>query len=150
MVKPSATVDFPTFDWFWSDGVRVACPHGIDSFIAGKEYSHGGLSVQECVVPQLAVRHGKGAGVSATIGQVRWSGLRCRITVVGTSPGCSVDLRDSPADSATSLSGAKPVGQDGGVSLVVGDDSREGSGTTLVLLDAKGVVIARLPLAVGG
>lgn len=150
VVKPSATVDFPTFDWFWSDGVRVACPHGIDSFIAGKEYSHGGLSVQECVVPQLAVRHGKGAGVSATIGQVRWSGLRCRITVVGASPGCSVDLRDSPADPATSLSGAKPVGQDGVVSLVVGDDSREGSGTTLVLLDAKGVVIARLPLAVGG
>ncbi len=150
VVKPSATVDFPTFAWSWSDGVRVACPHGIDSFIAGKEYSHGGLSVQECVVPQLAVRHGKGAGVSATINQVRWSGLRCRITVAGAIPGCSVDLRDSPADPSTSLSGAKPVGQDGGVSLVVGDDSREGSGTTLVLLDAKGAVIAKLPLAVGG
>jgi hypothetical protein len=150
VVKPSATVDFPTFAWSWSDGVRVACPHGIDSFIAGKEYSHGGLSVQECVVPQLAVRHGKGSGVSATIGQVRWSGLRCRITVEGASPGCSVDLRDSPADPTTSLSGAKPVGQDGSVSLVVGDDSREGSGTTLVLLDPTGAVIAKLPLAVGG
>ena len=107
VVKPTATIDFPTFAWSWSDKVRVACPHGIDSFIAGKEYSHGGLSVQECVVTQLAVRHGKGAGISATIGQVRWSGLRCRVTVAGVSPGWSVDLRDKPADPATSLSGAE-------------------------------------------
>jgi len=150
VVKPSATVDFPSFPWSWSEGVRVACPHGIDSFIAGKEYSHGGLSVQECVVPQLAVRGGAKAGVSATIGPFRWSGLRCRVTILGNFVGCSVDLRDKPADAATSLTGAKPVGADGNAALVVTDDSREGSGTTLVLLDASGVVIAKQPLAVGG
>ena len=150
VVKPSATVDFPSFPWFWSDGVRVACPHGIDSFVAGKEYSHGGLSVQECVVPQLVVRSGKTPGISATIGRVRWSGLRCRVTVEGDFVGCLVDLRDKPADPATSLAAAKPVGTDGNVSLVVTDDSREGSSTTLVLLDPSGTLVAKMPITVGG
>ena len=150
VVKPSATVDFPSFPWLWSDDVRVACPHGIDSFIAGKEYSHGGLSVQECVVPQLAVWHGQGAGVSAKIEQVRWAGLRCRVTLGGDFGGCSVDLRDKPADPTTSLTGAKPVGADGNAALVVADDSRERSGTTLVLLDASGKLVEKMPLAVGG
>ena len=42
------------------------------------------------------------------------------------------------------------MGSDGNVALVVTDDSREGSGTTLVLLDSSGTVIAKMPLAVGG
>ena len=149
VVKPSATVEFPSAPWFWADEVRVAFPHGIDSFIAGREYSHGGLSVQECVVPQLVVRHGAKAGVSATIGQVRWARLRCRVSVSGDFAGCSVDLRDKAADPTTSLTGAKLVGSDGNVALVVSDDGREGSSTTLVLLDPAGSVIEKMPLVVG-
>jgi hypothetical protein len=150
VVKPSATVDYPSFPWFWADDVRVASPYGIDSFIAGKEYSHGGLSVQECVVPQLAVRLGKKAGVSAKIEQVRWAGLRCRVTLGGDFGGCSVDLRDKPADPATSLTGAKLVPEDGKAALVVSDDGRAESSTTLVLLDASGKVVEKMPLVVGG
>jgi hypothetical protein len=150
VVKPSATVDYPCFPWFWSDEVRVASPYGIDSFVAGKEYSHGGLSVQECVVPQLAVRHGKTASLSAKIEQARWSGLRCRVTIAGDFAGCSVDLRDKPADPGSSVTGAKPVGRDGNVALVVPDDSREGSSTMLVLIDSAGSVVEKMPIVVGG
>ena len=149
VVKPNATVDYPSFPWFWSEDVRVACPYGIDCFIAGKEYSHGGLSVQECVVPQLTIRRGAKAGVSARIAQFRWGGLRCRITVQGEFAGCLVDLRDKPADSSSSLSGAKPVGRDGTVALFVVDDSREGTATNLVLLDASGTVLEKMLLNVG-
>ena len=150
VVKASATVDYPSYPWFWSDEVRVASPYGIDSFLAGREYSHGGLSAQECVVPQLVVRRGAIAGVSARIGNVRWSGLRCRVTIEGEFAGCSVDLRDKPADPSTSVTGAKPVGPGGSVALVVQDDSREGSSTTLVLLGPAGTVIEKMPLVVGG
>ncbi|HKI17000.1 MAG TPA: BREX-1 system phosphatase PglZ type B, partial [Isosphaeraceae bacterium] len=38
VVKPSATVDYPSYAWFWSEDVRVASPCGIDCFVAGKEY----------------------------------------------------------------------------------------------------------------
>jgi hypothetical protein len=150
VVKPTATVQFPCFPWFWADEVRVACPHGIDSFLAGKEYSHGGLSVQECVIPHLVIRRGAKARVSAKIDGVRWTRLRCRVAVGGDYAGCSVDLRDKPADPTSSLTGAKPVGPDGNIALVVSDDGREGSSTTLVLLDPTGTVIKKMPLVVGG
>ncbi len=150
IVKASATVDYPSFPWFWAEDVRVASPYGIDSFLAGKEYSHGGLSVQECVVPQLIVRHGTQAGASARIEQVRWAGLRCRVTVMGSFSGCSVDLRDRPADPTSSLAGSKAVGPNGNVALVVLDDTRDGSSTTLVLIDPAGSVVEKLPVVVGG
>ncbi|MBV8128429.1 MAG: BREX-1 system phosphatase PglZ type B [Planctomycetaceae bacterium] len=149
VVKPHATVDYPSFPWFWAEDVRVACPYGIDCFVAGKEYSHGGLSVQECVVPQLTIRRGAKAGRSAKITRVRWGGLRCRVTVQGEFAGCLVDLRDKPADPSSSLSGAKPVGKDGTVALFVADDSREGTATNLVLLDVSGTVLEKMPLNVG-
>jgi hypothetical protein len=150
VVKPSATINLPCFPWFWSEDVRIACPPGIACFLAGEEYSHGGLSLQECVVPQLAVHRGIASAVSAKIANVRWAGLRCRITVSGACNGCQADLRDRPADPATSLVGAKAVNQDGTVALVVADDTREGSATTLVLLDAAGNVLDRMPVTVGG
>jgi hypothetical protein len=150
VVKPSATVAFPCFLWFWSEDVRIACPPGIDCFMAGEEYSHGGLSLQECVVPQLAIRRGTSSVVSTKIASVRWTGLRCRITVTGQFNGCQADLRDRAADHTTSLVETKVIGQDGTVALVVADDSREGSATTLVLLDATGNVLDRMPVTVGG
>jgi hypothetical protein len=150
VVKPSATVAFPCFPWFWSEDVRIACPPGIDCFMAGEEYSHGGLSLQECVVPQLAIRGRTRPVVSAQIAHVRWAGLRCRVTVTGQVNGCQADLRDRAADPATSLAAIKTVSPDGTVALVVADDTREGSATTLVLLDAAGNVLDRLPVTVGG
>jgi hypothetical protein len=150
VVKPTATVELPCFEWFWAEGVRVACPPGIDCFLAGAEYDHGGLSLQECVVPQLSIQAGTAPAVSATIDSYRWAGLRCRVKVAGSHDGCQVDLRDRPADPATSLAGAKAVGQDGSVALVVADDTREGSATTLVLLDAGGRVLGKTPVTVGG
>jgi hypothetical protein len=153
VVKPAATIDLPCFSWFWSDDVRIACPPGIDSFIAGKEYGHGGLSLQECIVPQLTVQAGTGPVVSARIESFKWAGLRCRVKVDGGFENCRVDLRDKAADASTSLVGdAKPIAKDGTVSLVIEPelDSRDGTPTHLVLLDPGGNVIEKLALTVGG
>jgi hypothetical protein len=149
VVKPTATVDLPCFSWFWSDDVRIACPPGIDCFMTGEEYHHGGLSLQECVVPQLVIRPGGAATVSAKIESFKWSRFRCRVQVAGEFASCKVDLRDRAADPATSLVGAKAVARDGTAALVVADDSREGTATMLVLLDAIGNVIDKLPVTVG-
>jgi hypothetical protein len=150
VVKPSASVTLPTFRWFWSDSVNIACPEGISSFIAGQEYNHGGLSLQECVVPQFSIEAGTQAAASATIDEAKWSRLRCRVKVTGQFDGCKVDLRDKAADPATSLAEPKPVGKDGTAALVVADDTREGSATTLVLLDAAGNVLEKQLVTVGG
>jgi hypothetical protein len=150
VVKPSATVDLPTFPWFWAEDVRIACPPGIGCFMAGEEYNHGGLSLQECVVPQLTIRHGNQPVVSATIGQAKWAGLRCRVKVVGRFDGCKVDLRDKAADPSTSLAGIRPVAKDGSAALVVEDDRREGTAAILVLLDGADNVVEKMPVTVGG
>ncbi len=162
VVKESASVELPCFSWFWADKVRIACPPGIDCFMAGEEYSHGGLSLQECLVPQLSVVAGAQPAVTAKIESVKWAGLRCRVKVSGQFEGCKADLRDKAADPSTSLLcdpavesspskiWAKTVGQDGNVALIVQDDTREGSATTLVLLDAAGSVIDKNLVTVGG
>ena len=67
-----------------------------------------------------------------------------------SSPAARSICETKPADPATSLTGAKAVGKDGTVSLVVADDSREGTATTLVLLDPAGNVIDKSPVTVGG
>ena len=152
VVKPTATVDqLPVFGWFWADDVRIACPPGIDCFMAGEEYNHGGLSLQECVVPQFTIQADKAAAISAKIESVKWSRLRCRVQIVGEFAGCKVDLRDKAGDAATSLAEAvRAVGKDGTASVAVKDDSREGTATTVVLLDPAGNVMAKEAVTVGG
>ena len=149
VVKPSASVHIPSFSWFWADQVRVACPPGIDCFMAGEEYHHGGLSLQECVVPQIVIRPRGKVAVSAKIESFKWAGLRCRIKVTGDYDGCVVDLRDKAADPGTSLASPKAVAKDGSVALVVTDGGREGTATTLVLLDHAGNVLDKTPVTVG-
>lgn len=150
VVKPSASVSLPMFGWFWSESVTVACPEGISSFFAGQEYNHGGLSLQECVVPQFVIQAGNQSTVSAKIESVKWTRMRCHVTIDGQFEGCKADLRDKAADASTSLAMAKPINKDGTVGLVVADDAREGSATNLVLLDAAGNVIDKTLVTVGG
>jgi len=149
VVKPNATVDVPCFPWYWADDVRVASPPGIDCFLAGEEYNHGGLSLQECVVPQIVIRPGGGATVSAKIESFKWAGLRCRVKVSGDYYDCSIDLRDKAADPGTSLTRPKAVAKDGSAALVITNESREGTATTLVLLDLAGNLLDKAPVTVG-
>ena len=152
MVKPTASVDLACFPWFWADDVRIASPPGIDCFMAGEEYNHGGLSLQECLVPQIVIRPGGAPAASAKIESIKWAGLRCRIKVAGAYDGCTVDLRDKAADPGTSLAEAvKPVGKDGTASVVLKAelDARVGTATTLVLVDHAGNVVDKSPVTVG-
>ena len=149
VVKPNADVSLPTFPWFWADDVRISCPPGIDCFLAGEEYSHGGLSLQECVVPQFSISAAVKVQLVANIDSFKWSGLRCKVKVVGSYEGCSVDLRDKLGDASSSLTNLKPVLKDGTASLMVENDSREGTASFLVLLDPQGNILDKTHITVG-
>jgi len=153
LLKPEAIVDLPTAPWYWNPDVRIALAPGIGSFLANTEYSHGSLSVQECVVPGFVVRAAQAAGPPAAVQSVRWTGLRCRIQVVSAGPGWQVDLRTKAADPASSLANdaqPRPISLEGEGSLVVMDPDCEGTAATVVLLDAEGRVVARQNTVVGG
>ena len=150
VVKESSSVDLPCFSWFWSGTVRIASPRGIDCFLAGEEYHHGGLSLQECVVPQFSIRVWKPAAVSAKIEQVKWAGLRCKIKISGDFAGCRIDLREKLNDPHSSIVAARPVAADGSAALIVVDDRHAGRATNLVLLDHAGSVVDKQAVTVGG
>ena len=95
-----AVVDVPTVPWFWDQDVRIALAPGVTCFEAGKQYEHGGVSPQECVVPRLTVSVGTTQATTGgpEITKITWLGLLCRIEVSGVGPGVVVDLRALPGD----------------------------------------------------
>ncbi len=149
-LKPSSTTGQQTVPWHWDKEVHIAVAPGISCYTAGKEYEHGGLSPQECVIPILTVRGALPTGPIATIAEVRWTRLRCRVQIAGAFSGLMIDLRTRAADLATSLAAApKPVEATGQVSLVVPDDSRQGEAALVVLLGPEGQVLAQRATIVG-
>src|SRR5205807_4566068 len=90
--RAGSTPDVPLAAWHWSPDVWIALAPGIGCFVAGKEYAHGSLTLQECLVPRLSVRAAAPTTPAASIRSARWLGLRCRVTVEGEAAGLSVGL----------------------------------------------------------
>ncbi len=149
-LHPGAQVQVQTVPWHWGYERVVAVAPGISCFVAGKDFAHGGLSLQECVVPRLRVGARAGAGPQVTIEQVRWVGLRCRVKVTG-GPGLTVDLRTRVADPGSSLAQSpNPVNAEGDGSVVVADDRHAGEAVHVVVLDGTGQCVATVTTTVGG
>lgn len=140
---------FPVFPWHWNAQVQIVSPPGIGSFYAGIEYAHGGVSPQECVVPDLLVERGTEL-VKAKIEAVRWRGMRCRVTVTTNAPGVQVDLRlHARKPNSSIVVSRKDVEESGEISLAVEDDRHEGAAAIVVLLDTGGQVVDQKPTQVG-
>jgi len=151
VIKGGSKVEVPTVRWHWNAHEQVAIAPGIHCFGAGNEYAHGGLSLQESLVPVIRVTAGKGSAKSAVgINEVNWAGLRCRVRVHATQLGLSVDLRTKVNEPGSSVSQARSLDDKGAASLLVADDELEGSRAVVVVLDASGHVIAKQPTIIGG
>jgi hypothetical protein len=150
-MKETANTDFPVVDWHWNPSVSVASPPGSGCFKAGKEYDHGGISLQELVVPRILVRPAAGAAQPAKIGSVKWVGLRCRVTIEGAASGLKVDLRGRVAEAKSKIEGGKPkeVSEDGTVSLAVESPDDEETAAHVVLIAADGTVLASVLTTIG-
>ena len=131
--------------------MSIAIAPGISSFIAGHHYDHGGLSLQECMTPvitlQAAGANGGKQNIAAEIGDIRWVGLNCRVSVQSEGEGVTAVLRTRVADDSSSISKPKPI-KEGRCSLMV-DDEFEGQSAVLVLLNSSGEVIAKKSTLVG-
>jgi len=153
ILKPGAKVELPIVQWHWNPEVAVVVAPGIGSFRANTDFSHGGLSLQECVILELFVRPAATSAPAAVIESHRWMGLRCRVKMTGARCGWRVDLRTKAADpNASVVKGKepKPVNLEGETSLVVDNPDLEGTTVFLVLLDQEGQVVAKKSTIVGG
>lgn len=150
IVREGNKVDVPIVPWGWCAQVQIAVATGIGAFRAGLEYDHGGLSLQECLVPRLTVRS-RVVPPAGKIDSVVWRGMRCRVQVSGVGEGWLVHLRTSPADPSNTLAGApQSLDDEGRVSLLVEEDSRIGEPAVVVLLSPDGQVTAKRSTLVGG
>jgi hypothetical protein len=150
-VKGECAPEVPVYGWHWYPLAQIASPPGIGAFVVNTEYAHGGVSPQECVVPDLLVERNAEL-VSAKLQLIEWRGMRCRVSVEASGPGLRVALRRSwkHADpEADRIAADKPLGTNGQVNLVVEQDKYEGSGAVVVVLDAQGRVLDYRPTTIG-
>jgi hypothetical protein len=141
----------PTAPWHWNVAERFATAPGVSCFVASRRYVHGGLSIQECLTPDLFVERSgsRDVGERATIRSVTWRGMRCFVEAEVTGSGITVDLRLERSVGASVVKSLKPLDADGAVSLVLADDSHERADLVLVLLGSDGSVLAQKKTRVG-
>jgi hypothetical protein len=149
-IKDSSHVEVPIAGWSWNPQERFAYAPGVHCFVVGQEYAHGGASLQECLIPILTLAStGAPAGV-VTVSEVRWVGLRCRVSVQPAAEGLLADLRTKANVSDSSITEPKALDADGRAALLVADDSLQGTMASLVIVDASGRVVCKEATTVGG
>ncbi len=149
VIAGEATFDVPRAAWYWNAGQLFATAPGIACFNKTVDFAHGGLSVQECLIPDLLIERGGEAPLSASIVTLTWRGLRCFIEARASDAGVRADLRLERPSGPSVAASVKPLEGDGSVSLVLKDDKYEGEPLVLVLLDAMESVLAHRATRVG-
>ena len=150
-IKGGSNVEVPIVPWSWNAEEWIAVAPGIACFSEGHKYAHGGLSLQECLIPVISVT-GEVAPVETVpkIADVSWAGLRCRVQIEPTQPGWSVDVRTEINNADSSITRARTLNATGSTGLLVGDDDMEGKPAIVVVLDADDNVLAKQAVIVGG
>lgn len=151
VLKESAHGTSLTFGWDWCKDVQVAYAPGVTNFIAGAEYAHGGISLQECLVPVLELNSVGTSGTASPVvlKTVTWKGLRCTVVVDGASTGQRVDIRTKAALASSSLAASVKVLEGGKASVAVADDEHMGAAAVVVILDSKGEILLKQATTVG-
>jgi hypothetical protein len=151
-LKDGADVVVPTVPWHWDPDVRIALAPGIGCFESNQVYEHGGVSLQECVVPRVRIRAAAPEVVTsgAAITRIKWLGLMCRVEFENVAPGASVDLRALPADPNTSVAeSVKETTSAGKQSLHVPDETHEGEKAYVVIVAQDGSILAQRDVTIG-
>lgn len=151
VLKDSSHGTALTFGWDWCKDVQIAMAPGISSFVAGDEYAHGGLTLQECLVPVIEVRTrpDSTAALKVDIIKVTWKGLRCQIQIAPTHAGLVVDIRTKAALAESSVLAKVKMFEEGRASVAVADDSCMEVAAFVVVLDSSGTVIQKMPITIG-
>lgn len=152
-IKPGALLYGTCYEWYWNESVHFALADGVSCYRNGIEYTHGGISLQECLMMQLSVSKNEEGQKKSNIliTDIVWKGMRCKIAIEGDSKGIKADIRIKPVLTETSIvMGIKEFNEDGIASVVVDDDSQEGNTAYVVLLDSNNNVIRQTTTVIGG
>lgn len=151
ILRPGVQHGYPTTSWFWDAAEGVILAPGVSCFVAGTEYAHGGLTLQEALIPSLTVTGKQSGGArSVIVRELKWSGLRLNIVFEGAQ-GLTVDVRSKAADAATSFTADPATASADGqrTSLLVEDDDAQGKAAFLVVVDRSGQPVYKQGIVIG-
>lgn len=150
-IKSGANSGLAQYPWYWNQTRYFASAPGISCFKNSQEYSHGGISLQECLTLALTISPRAACQGHCRLDDVIWRGLRCKARITGVSPGLAADLRMRPGDASTSLLAAPArLKPDGSLAVIVEDEDLEGKTAYLVILDQNGAILAQAETTIGG
>lgn len=151
-IKGESQVTVPRASWTWNPSAEFACAPGISVFSHGYAYSHGGISLQECLIPDLMIEPSDdGPSIKAEISEIQWRGQRVRVHVDPADTSLRVDLRTSPGSPSSSIAvEVRDLESDGKASLLVENEDLIGSAVVVVVLDGRGRIVGKQSTIVGG
>ncbi len=152
-LKSGASTDERLYPWYWNPHQYVALADGISCFKKGEEYTHGGLSLQECLTLEILVmpRVEDQADASVDITDVVWKGMRCTIATDGKFTGLFLDIRTQAGNAQSSVAlSIKPLKKNGTASVVVENEDMGGLAAFVVLVDEDGSLMAQADTVIGG
>jgi hypothetical protein len=142
----AAAVDAMTLPWSYGPSVRIALAPGIGAFRAGQVYDHGGLTLQECVVPVVDVSSSLAAAGKPRLKAVAWNARKtlCKVEAV-SAEGLTVAIE------RLGIGLGEPGAVDAqGKGLVEFDDVDDLIGETIsVVLRRDGEKVAEEPMKFG-
>ena len=150
VVSAGSTPDALLHPWHWNPQESFASPPGIACFSQTPAYAHGGLSIQECLIPDIRVEGTTHGGAAVKILSVSWVRFRCNVAVEARGGPVTADLRLGGPAGESVASSPKSIDDDGLASLVLGGDEHEGAALVLVVTDTEGRVLAQQPTRKGG
>jgi hypothetical protein len=149
LIKDNVVTELLHLPWKWNPGTFVAYAPGISFFKAKQAYAHGGISLQECLIPFVSVTKHESKNIDSKILEIKWVGLVGKVTTEKVPNGYLMDIRTKFNDPLSSIviSDTKEV-NDNKVTLMV-DDKYESSSATLVLMDQNQVILHKISTIVG-
>lgn len=53
ILKDNVQTEHLKSQWYWNPNVTIAMAPGIAGFVTDDHYNHGGISLQECLIPVI-------------------------------------------------------------------------------------------------
>lgn len=121
LLKEGAPTSYTRLPWTWDASVSFAIATGARAFLGGKEYAHGGVSPQECVLAVIDISAEtltKPLAINAS-----WKRLRLKVEVPGGA-GLMLDVRRGLDTSGASVlkNGPRTLDDFGQVGVLISDE----------------------------
>lgn len=148
-LKPGAQSEEAHYSWFWNPVQSFALAGGVNCYGRSREYTHGGLSLQECLTERLTLRPASKPESSINITDRAWRGMRLTVAIEGAGEGLHLDVRQHAGDASSSLAMQVKAFKDGKASVVVEDDSLLETKAYALILGANEELLAQFQTRIG-